>query len=129
MNINFLFSRIGLLVTSIGLVICVLVISSLPSVRIDLTQDDLYSLSPGTKNIVSDLQGPLEIMFFYSESATEDTPQIRTYANRVQELLREIIRHLIDYLTKKYKEEDNDNESKDKESEVPKKEINNDRYN
>lgn len=91
MNINFLFSRIGLLIISIALVICVLVISSLPSVRIDLTQDDLYSLSPGTKNIVSDLQGPLEIMFFYSESATEDTPQIRTYANRIQELLREII--------------------------------------
>ena len=91
MKINFLFSRIGLLIISVGLVICVLIISSLPSVRIDLTQDDLYSLSPGTKNIVSDLQGPLEIMFFYSESATEDTPQIRTYANRVQELLREII--------------------------------------
>ena len=91
MNINFLFSRIGLLIISVALVICVLVISSLPSVRIDLTQDDLYSLSPGTINIVSDLQGPLEIMFFYSESATEDTPQIRTYANRVQELLREII--------------------------------------
>ena len=91
MNINFLFSRIALLAISVGLVICVLVISSLPSVRIDLTQDDLYSLSPGTKNIVSNLQGPLEIMFFYSESATEDTPQIRTYANRVQELLREII--------------------------------------
>ena len=91
MNINFLFSRIALLAISVGLVICVLVISSLPSVRIDLTQDDLYSLSPGTKNIVSNLQGPLEIMFFYSESATEDTPQIRTYANRVQELLREIV--------------------------------------
>ena len=91
MNINFLFSRIGLLAISVGLVISVLVISSLPSVRIDLTQDDLYSLSPGTKNIVSNLQGPLEIMFFYSQSATEDTPQIRTYANRVQELLREIV--------------------------------------
>jgi ABC-type uncharacterized transport system involved in gliding motility auxiliary subunit len=91
MNINFLFSRIGLLAISVGLVICVLVISSLPSVRIDLTEDDLYSLSPGTKNIVANLQGPLEIMFFYSESATEDTPQIRTYANRVQELLTEIV--------------------------------------
>ena len=91
MNTNFLFSRIGLLAISVGLVISVLVISSLPSVRIDLTEDDLYSLSPGTKNIVSNLQGPLEIMFFYSESATEDTPQIRTYANRVQELLREIV--------------------------------------
>jgi ABC-type uncharacterized transport system involved in gliding motility auxiliary subunit len=91
MNTNFLFSRIGLLAISLGLVISVLVISSLPSVRIDLTEDDLYSLSPGTKNIVSNLQGPLEIMFFYSESATEDNPQIRTYANRVQELLREIV--------------------------------------
>ena len=91
MNTNFLFSRIGLLATFVGLVISVLVISSLPSVRIDLTEDDLYSLSPGTKNIVSNLQGPLEIMFFYSESATDDNPQIRTYANRVQELLREIV--------------------------------------
>ena len=91
MNTNFLFSRIGLLAIFVGLVISVLVISSLPSVRIDLTEDDLYSLSPGTKNIVSNLQGPLEIMFFYSESATEDNPQIRTYANRVQELLREIV--------------------------------------
>ena len=91
MNTNFLFSRIGLLAIFVGLVISVLIISSLPSVRIDLTEDDLYSLSPGTKNIVSNLQGPLEIMFFYSESATEDNPQIRTYANRVQELLREIV--------------------------------------
>jgi len=91
MNINFLFSRIGLLAISVGLVICVLIISSLPSVRIDLTEDDLYSLAPGTKNIVSNLQGPLEIMFFYSQSATEDTPQIRTYATRVQELLKEIV--------------------------------------
>ncbi|PCI75904.1 MAG: ABC transporter [SAR86 cluster bacterium] len=91
MNTNFLFSRIGLLAISVGLVICVLIISSLPSVRIDLTEDDLYSLSPGTKIIVSNLQSPLEIMFFYSESATEDNPQIRTYANRVQELLREIV--------------------------------------
>ena len=91
MNTNFLFSRIGLLAIAVGLVLSVLVISSLPSIRIDLTEDKLYTLSPGTKNIVSNLRGPLEIMFFYSESATEDNPQIRTYANRVQELLREIV--------------------------------------
>ena len=30
-------------------------------------------------------------MFFYSDSATEDVPQLRTYGNRVQELLREIV--------------------------------------
>tara|TARA_B100000029_G_scaffold182112_2_gene179748 strand:- start:466 stop:2292 length:1827 start_codon:yes stop_codon:yes gene_type:complete len=30
-------------------------------------------------------------MFFYSDSATEDIPQIRSYGNRVQELLQEIV--------------------------------------
>ena len=30
-------------------------------------------------------------MFFYSDSATEDIPQIRSYGTRVQELLREIV--------------------------------------
>lgn len=91
MNTKFLFSRVGLLAISVGLIVSVIIISSLPSLRIDLTEDKLYSLSPGTRNIVANLQTPLEIMFFYSESATEDNPQIRSYANRVQELLREIV--------------------------------------
>lgn len=91
MNIKSLFSSIGLVAVAVGLILSVVIISLLPSLRIDLTEDDLYSLSDGTRNIVSNLDVPLEITFFYSESATEDVPQIRSYANRVQELLREII--------------------------------------
>lgn len=91
MNKKSLFSSVGLLAIAVGLVVIVAVISLLPGWRVDLTEDGLYSLSEGTENIVANLYEPLEIMFFYSDSATEDAPQIRTYATRVQELLEEIV--------------------------------------
>ncbi|MDA1369266.1 MAG: GldG family protein [Proteobacteria bacterium] len=91
MNKKSVFSSIGLIGIAVAMVVSVAVISMLPSLRIDLTEDRLYSLSDGTRNIVSNLQQSLELMFFYSESATEDIPQIRSYGTRVQELLREIV--------------------------------------
>lgn len=86
-----LFSTFGLLATAAVLIVAVTVLSALPSFRIDLTEDRLYSLSEGTKNIVSSMEEPLELIFFYSDSATEDAPQIRSYGTRVQELLSEIV--------------------------------------
>ena len=86
-----LYSSFGLSAIGITLLTGVLVISFLPSFRIDLTEDKLYSLSDGTRNIVGSLDEPIELLFFYSVSATEDIPQIRSYGNRVQELLREIV--------------------------------------
>jgi len=91
MNHKSLFSSFGLASIAVGLLFGVLLISFLPSLRIDLTEDNLYTLSDGTRNIVSNIQQPIEIMFFYSDSATEDIPQIRSYGNRVQELLQEIV--------------------------------------
>lgn len=86
-----LFSTFGLLATAAALVVVVAVLSVVPSLRIDLTEDRLYSLSDGTKRIVSGMEDPLELIFFYSDSATEDAPQIRSYGTRVQELLNEIV--------------------------------------
>ncbi len=91
MNSKSLFSGIGLIAIAVVLVISVAIISALPGLRIDLTEDRLYSLADGTRNIVSNLEHPIEFMFFYSESLTEDVPQIRSYGTRVQELLREIV--------------------------------------
>ena len=90
-KIKFLFSGTGLLMVAVALLVSVGLISALPSIRIDLTEDDLFSLADGTRNIVSGLEEPIELLFFYSESATEDQPQIRSYGTRVQELLREIV--------------------------------------
>ena len=92
MNKKTFLSPLGLVSITAGLVLSVAMISFMPSsLRIDLTEDRLYSLSDGTRNIVSNLDQQLEVMFFYSDSATEDIPQIRSFATRVQELLREIV--------------------------------------
>ena len=91
MNTKSLFSSAGLVVIALALIFAVAVISLLPGWRIDLTEDNLYSLSDGTRNIVASLEHPIELMFFYSDSAIEDLPQIRSYGTRVQELLREIV--------------------------------------
>ncbi len=86
-----LVSLLGLALIAAGLLLAVALISMLPGWRLDLTEDRLYTLSPATRDIVSNLPTPIELRFFYSDSATGDVPQIRTYANRIQELLREIV--------------------------------------
>ncbi|MFK7863560.1 MAG: GldG family protein [Pseudohongiellaceae bacterium] len=91
MNNRSLFSTFGLLATAAVLIVAVALLSALPSLRVDLTEDRLFSLADGTKRIVSTMEEPLELIFFYSDSATEDAPQIRSYGTRVQELLNEIV--------------------------------------
>ena len=58
--------------------------------RLDLTSKGLYTLTDGTEAILDKLEEPLNLHFYYSDSAARDIPQLRTYATRVQELLEEI---------------------------------------
>lgn len=90
MNSKLLFSGKGLVITGVFLLLSVALISVFPRLRIDLTQDSLYTLADGTRNIVSGLEKPVDLLFFYSEEATADVPQLRTYGTRVQELLEEM---------------------------------------
>lgn len=90
MNSKLLFSGKGLVITAAFLLLSVALISVFPRLRIDLTQDSLYTLADGTRNIVSTLDKPVDLLFFYSEEATADVPQLRTYGTRVQELLEEM---------------------------------------
>lgn len=60
--------------------------------RIDLTENRLYTLSDGTKRILGKIDEPINLYFYYSDKATEDIPSIRSYANRVQEMLNEFQR-------------------------------------
>ena len=60
------------------------------SARIDLTENDLYTLSEGTKEVVSGLQEPVTLRFFYSEKLATDYGRVRTYAGHVRDLLEEI---------------------------------------
>jgi ABC-type uncharacterized transport system involved in gliding motility auxiliary subunit len=61
------------------------------AIRIDLTADQLYTLSPGTLHIVDGLQRPLKLTLYFSEHATRDLPQLRSYEQRVREMLQEMV--------------------------------------
>lgn len=57
--------------------------------RVDLTEGGLYTLSQGSKNIVQDLEQPLDLYFFFSDSTTKEALAWRNYAKQVRELLDE----------------------------------------
>lgn len=65
----------------------------LTGMRLDLTENKLFTLSEGTKNILDDLDEPVNLYLFFSEESSRDLPQIRTYAKRVRELLEEFGNH------------------------------------
>jgi len=60
------------------------------SARIDLTQNSLYTLSDGTREVAAAIGEPITLRFFYSEKLATDYGRIRTYAGHVRDLLEEI---------------------------------------
>ncbi len=79
---------VALAVLFIG--VTILITFVLRGARIDLTESKLYSIAPGTQRIVSSLQEPINLYFFFSQEASRQTPSLRAYAQRVRELLEEI---------------------------------------
>lgn len=60
----------------------------LTDARLDLTDQKLYTISDGTKQILSELDEPINLYFFYSDKATRDVVRLRNYAKRVEEMLK-----------------------------------------
>jgi len=61
--------------------------------RVDLTEDDLFTLSDGTRSILADLDEPITLRLFYSRSLATGFPQLQSYAQRVREMLEEYAAH------------------------------------
>jgi len=61
------------------------------SVRADLTENKLFTLTQGTRNIIAKIEEPITLYLFYSDKASEGVPRLRTYATRVKELLQEYV--------------------------------------
>ena len=64
--------------------------SLLTGLRIDLTEDNLYTVSPGTRNLLSSIVEPINFYLFFSDSESADITPLRNYANRVREILAEL---------------------------------------
>ena len=69
-NLNFkkiYLSTLGLIILLVILVLGNLILS-FANIRWDTTEDKIYSLSAGTRNILSEMSDPVDIKFFYSIS-------------------------------------------------------------
>lgn len=83
--------------TWFGLVLAVVLLFSVnlfssaafTSMRADLTQNKLYTLTDGTKNILAGLEEPITLRLFLSQNEATRLPGISNYTQRVRELLRE----------------------------------------
>lgn len=61
----------------------------LTGVRLDLSENGLYTLSEGTEEILGKLDQPVSLTLYFSDKASTQLPALRTYAQRVEELLLE----------------------------------------
>ena len=58
--------------------------------RLDLTQNRLYTLAPGTERVLGSITEPINLYFFFSEKAAGQLPGLKTYGTRVREFLEEL---------------------------------------
>lgn len=65
----------------------------LTSTRMDLTEQKLYTLTEGSKQIVGKLSDTIVLQLFFSDNMLRDVAQIKSYAVRVKELLQEYVNH------------------------------------
>jgi ABC-type uncharacterized transport system involved in gliding motility auxiliary subunit len=63
--------------------------ATLRGVRADLTENKLYTISDGTRNILRNLEDPITVRFYFSEKIATRIPTYKAYGIRVRELLQE----------------------------------------
>ncbi len=97
MNSNRKLLTVGALAVLAVLLVAVILISNtlLRGARLDLTQNHLYTLSQGTKNILASIEEPIHLTLFFSDKAAAESTQpeaatLRNYAPRVREMLTEM---------------------------------------
>jgi len=70
----------------------VLANATLRSWRIDMTEEKLFTLTDGSRNIAEGIDETIRLKLYVSREQLESIPQIATYAQRVEELLEEYAR-------------------------------------
>ena len=84
------FSIIGVIAAAaIAIGINMFADARLANVQLDLTQGQIYTLSPGTKQVLAGLKEPVTLRLFYSRQLGSTVPAYGTYADHVREMLRD----------------------------------------
>ena len=61
--------------------------------RLDLTENNLFTLNEGTKNILRGIDENIHLKLYFSDEATYNIPILRTYKSTVLDLLHEMQRY------------------------------------
>jgi ABC-type uncharacterized transport system involved in gliding motility auxiliary subunit len=84
------FGRLGLVALAVIFIVAVSLANLiLRGARVDLTENRLYTLAPGTARVLGGIEEPINLYFFFSDKATADIPYLRAYAGRIRDMLRE----------------------------------------
>ena len=62
-----------------------------PRARVDLTEQNLYTLAGGTEQVLAGLKDPITLRLFYSRKLGAAVPSYGAYADRVREMLAEYV--------------------------------------
>lgn len=88
------YGRLGLVALAVIFIVAVSLANViLRGARIDLTENRLYTLAPGTAKVLGEIQEPINLYFFFSDRATADIPYLRAYAGRIRDMLREFAQY------------------------------------
>jgi ABC-type uncharacterized transport system involved in gliding motility auxiliary subunit len=84
------FSILGVVaVAAIAIGINMFADARLTTAQLDLTQGKIYTLSPGTRQVLRDLKEPVTLRLFYSRQLGSTVPTYGSYADHVREMLRD----------------------------------------
>lgn len=85
------FVSFGGVVIALALLLSVNILASttMRSMRLDLTENKLYTLSDGAKRVIAAVDEPITLRLYYSKSLAQDYPPLPSYFQRVEELLLE----------------------------------------
>ncbi|MEY4064869.1 MAG: hypothetical protein RIR26_1077, partial [Pseudomonadota bacterium] len=79
---------LGILALVLG---CFWIIFSTLGIRLDLTQEKFFTLSDGSKSLVTKLPDDVTLKFYFSSSVKNLPVPIKAYATRVEDLLRQYV--------------------------------------
>lgn len=85
-------------IIALAVVILATLLSSYPlqrllaGLRVDLTEDALFTVAPATAEVLRTLGQPVHVDLYFSAGLSQGLPQLRRHALRVEELLREFTR-------------------------------------
>lgn len=83
-----LYSTLGV-VAMLIIVVAFNIIAARAKTRIDLTAERAYTLSQGTRNILTKLDTPVQVRFYCTQGENKMPVMLKTYAQRVEDLLGE----------------------------------------